>query len=244
MLEGLYSAAAGMAAQQRRMEALSNDVANVNTNGYKRLRLGFRDLVYQQAGGGAGAGVRTGSGSAAEVIGRSFQPGALRQTGNQFDFAIQGPGFFQVQRPDGRLGLTRDGNFHLDVNRRLVTADGSLVQPGVTIPAGVPTDKISVSADGEVLADGQPAGRIQVVNVSAPERLNPIGDNQFEVTPESGPAQAANGAGLAQGVLEGSNVELSDAMVDMMDAQRSFTLASRAIQMQNDMMGIANQVKR
>lgn len=244
MLEGLYSAAAGMAAQQRRMEALSNDVANVNTNGYKRTRLGFRDLVYQQAGGGAGPGVRTGSGAAAEIVGRSFTQGSFRPTGNPFDLAIEGPGFFQVRRPDGTLALTRDGNFHLDENRRLVSPRGELVEPGVRIPAGVPLDHVTIGVDGVVTADGRRAGRIEVVNVAGPERLRSIGDNLFEVTPESGPAQGERGARLHAGHLEGSNVEMSDALVDMMDAQRSFTLASRAIQMQNEMMGIANGVKR
>ena len=244
MLEGLYSAAAGMAAQQRRMEALSNDVANVNTNGYKRVRLGFRDLVYQQAGGGANPNVRTGSGSAAEIVGRSLQQGALRQTGNTFDFAIEGPGYFQVRRPDGTLALTRDGNFHLDSNRRLVNAEGALVEPGVTIPQNVPNEQVSVSPNGQVLADGRAAGRIQIYNVAAPERMQALGDSSFLPTAESGPARVENGARLLPGALEGSNVEISDAMVDMMDAQRSFTLASRAIQMQNEMMGIANGVKR
>ena len=244
MLEGLYSAAAGMAAQQRRMEALSNDVANVNTNGYRRVRLGFRDLVYQQAGGGANAGVRTGSGAAADFVGRSQQQGALRQTGNTFDLAIEGPGFFQVRRADGTLALTRDGSFRLDNNRRLVNSQGQLVEPGLTIPRGVTNGDVSVAPDGRVTAGGRLVGRIAIYNVAAPEQMLGAGDNLFVPTAESGPVREQRDGRLVQGHLEGSNVELSDALVDMMDAQRSFSLASRAIHMQDEMMGIANGVKR
>src|SRR6266550_963465 len=114
MLEGLYSAAAGMAAQQDRMDSLANDVANVNTPGYKGLRVGFRDLVYQQSGRGAQANVRTGSGAAATPLGRGQAQGPLQQTGNPLDLAIQGPGFFEVRRANGQLALTRNGNFRLD----------------------------------------------------------------------------------------------------------------------------------
>ena len=244
MLEGLYSAAAGMAAQQRRTEALANDVANVNTTGYKRVRLGFRDLIYQQAGAGARGGVRTGAGAAAEIVGRSQVQGALRQTDNPLDLAIEGPGFFQVRRADGSLALTRDGSFRLDSGGRLVNSQGALVEPGVRIPAGTPDDQISVARDGSVTAAGRPAGRIVLVNVPAPERLQAVGDNLFVATAASGPVRAEAGGRLAQGMLEGSNVDLADALVDMMDAQRSFALASRAIQMQDEMMGIANGVKR
>src|SRR5215216_4542078 len=133
MLEGLYSAAAGMAAQQQRMDALANDVANVNTAGYKRQRTGFRDLVYQQAARGAAAGVELGSGVAAMTVGRSMAPGQLRETGNPLDFSIEGPGFFLVRLPNGQEGLTRDGSFHLDSRGRVVTANGA--QVGITVPA-------------------------------------------------------------------------------------------------------------
>src|SRR5688500_2976747 len=113
MLEGLYSAAAGLVAQQRRLDAISNDIANVSTTGYKRQRVGFRDLVYQQAGQGAGQGVQTGSGSAAQTVGRRFVAGPLRQTDRALDVAIDGPGFLQVRRPDGSIALTRDGSLQV-----------------------------------------------------------------------------------------------------------------------------------
>src|SRR4051812_41828867 len=147
MLEGLYSAAAGMAAQQDRMDSLANDVANINTPGYKRLRVGFRDLIYQQSGRGALANVRTGSGAAAVTLGRGQAQGSLQQTGNSLDVAIQGPGFFQVRRANGQLALTRNGNFHLDGNGRLVNPDGALVQPALSAPRGTDPSKIKIAPD-------------------------------------------------------------------------------------------------
>src|SRR5256885_11520224 len=148
MLEGLYSAAAGMAAQQDRMDSLANDVANVNTPGYKHLRVGFRDLIYQQTGRGALTNVRTGSGAAAMSLGRGEAQGVLQQTGNPLDLAIQGPGYFQVRRPDGQIALTRDGNFRLDPTGRLVNQEGALVEPGITVPRGTDASKLHVASDG------------------------------------------------------------------------------------------------
>jgi flagellar basal-body rod protein FlgG len=246
MLEGLYSAAAGMAAQQERMDSLANDVANVNTPGYKRLRVAFRDLVYQQSGRGAQPNVRTGSGSAASTLGRGQAQGVLQQTGNPLDLAIQGPGFFQVRRPNGQIGLTRDGNFRLDGTGRLVNQEGALVQPAITAPRGTDASQLQIARDGTVsIGAGRPLGRIQVVNVTSSDGLQPLGDNVFAITAQSGPARAAGrGTGIAQGTLEMSNVQMGDAMVDMMDAQRSFELASKAINMQDQILGIANGVKR
>jgi flagellar basal-body rod protein FlgG len=246
MLEGLYSAAAGMAAQQDRMDSLANDVANVNTPGYKHLRVGFRDLIYQERGRGASTGVRTGAGAAAMTLGRSQAEGSLQTTGNPLDLAIQGSGFFQVRRPDGQIALTRNGNFRLDDTGRLVNQDGVLVQPGITAPRGTDPKQLQVAADGTVTIDqGRPLGRIQLVDVPSRDGLRPIGDNLFAVTQGSGAARAvARGTTIAQGSLEMSNVQLADAMTDMMDAQRSFELASRAINMQDQILGIANGVKR
>jgi flagellar basal-body rod protein FlgG len=243
MLEGLYSAAAGLNAQQRRLDAISNDIANVSTTGYKRLRVGFRDLVYQQAGQGAGQGVLTGNGAAAQTVGRSLAPGSLRQTERSLDVAIEGPGFIQVQREDGTLALTRDGSLQVGPDGRLRTSTGELLEPPVTIPEGV-GDQIGISPDGEVTGDGRAVGRITLVTVPAPDGLQPVGDNLFVPTAASGGQQPAAGARLQQGVLEASNVDLGDAMVDMMDSQRSFALASKAITMQDEAWGIANGVRR
>ncbi|MFL5883954.1 MAG: flagellar hook-basal body protein [Thermoleophilaceae bacterium] len=246
MLEGLYSAAAGMAAQQDRMDSLANDVANVNTAGYKGLRVGFRDLIYQQSGRGSQTSVRTGTGAAAMTLGRSRAEGSLQQTGNPLDVAIQGQGFFQVRRPNGQVALTRNGNFRLDGTGRLVNQDGVLVQPAITVPRGTDESKVAIASDGTVTAQGgRRLGQISVVDVPSVDGLQPVGDNLYALTAASGGTRPApRTTSLAQGTLEMSNVSMGDAMVDMMDAQRSFELASKAISMQDQILGIANGVKR
>jgi flagellar basal-body rod protein FlgG len=242
VLEGLYSAAAGMAAQQERMNALAGDLANVNTPGYKRQRVTFRDLAYQEAGRGALAGVRTGTGAAAVYAGRGQAQGALRRTDEPFDLAILGQGFFRVRRPEGGVALTRDGSFHRDSLGRLTTSNGAILE-GVRIPRGVNSDDVRVSPNGRVTANGRNLGRIDVVTVRNPDGLAAAGDNLFTTTALSGPVQNRGGR-IEQGVLEQSNVDLADAMVDLIDAQRSYQLASRAIQVQDQMMEVANGVKK
>ena len=243
MLEGMYSAAAGMAAQQQRLDALSNDLANTGTTGYKKLRVAFRDLVYTPTGPGAAPGVQEGAGAAATLVGRGAAQGALQRTDRPLDVALQGPGFLQVRRADGAQVLTRDGNLQLDAQGRLVADRGE--QTGITVPAGTPEDKIKIAADGTVTADGRPAGRLQLVTVRSTDGLQALGDNTFTTTAASGPAGAAGGATrLTQGALEQSNVDMADAMAEMIETQRSFELASRAIKMQDELLGIANGVKR
>jgi flagellar basal-body rod protein FlgG len=246
MLEGLYSAAAGMFAQQQRIDGVANDLANASTTGYKHVRVGFRDLLYSAQGGQAGPTVLAGAGAAAGVIGRSQEQGALQTTGQPLDLAIQGPGFFQVRRPDGSPALTRDGSLRLDATGRLTTQAGDIVQPSITVPKGTTPDELSIAADGTVrVGDGRALGRIELVTVPAPDGLQPLGGNRFAATAQSGATTAAGSdTVLRQGELEGSNVNVGDAMVDMIDAQRSFQLASKAIQMQDQMLEIANQVKR
>jgi flagellar basal-body rod protein FlgG len=246
MLEGLYSAAAGMAAQQQRIDGVSNDLANASTTGYKHVRVGFRDLLYNAQGGSAGATVLAGAGAAAGFIGRSQEQGALQTTDQPLDVAIQGPGFFQVKRPDGSLALTRDGSLRLDSQGRLTTNDGNVLQPEITVPRGTSADKLSIAGDGTVrVGTGRPLGRIELVNVPAPDGLQPLGGNLFAANAASGkPTAVGTDTILRQGALEASNVDVGDAMVDMIDAQRSFQMASKAIQMQDQMLEIANQVKR
>jgi flagellar basal-body rod protein FlgG len=243
MLQGLYSAAAGMAAQQQRIDGVSNDLANVNTTGYKQVRVGFRDLLYNAQGDQAGAEVRAGAGARADFIGRSQAQGVLKQTEQPLDLAIQGQGFFQVRRADGTVALTRDGNFRLDAQRRLTTQDGALVTPPIALPADATLDDISFGSDGAVRVGDRQVGQLRLVRVANPDGLRATGDNRFVVTEASGPAVAAD-ARITQGALEGSNVDMGNAMVEMMTAQRSFQLASKAIEMQDQMMEIANQVKR
>ena len=244
MLEGLYSAAAGMAAQQQRMDAVANDLANVDTTGYKSERIGFRDLLYAQAGPAAGAQVYEGAGAAAEQLGHTLEQGALQNTGRQLDVAIEGQGFIQVRRANGTLALTRDGSLQVNAAGRLMTSTGDFLQPNITLPPGTTPDQVTISANGTVGVAGRQLGRIQLVTVPAPEALTAAGNSLFTANAASGPVQNATGATLQQGFLEGSNVDLSDAMVNMMDSQRSFQLASKAIEMQDEMAGIANGVKQ
>jgi flagellar basal-body rod protein FlgG len=245
MLEGLNTAAAGMAAQQQRLDAVANDLANANTTGYKHQRVGFRDLVYDQTGRSSAQGVRTGSGAAAVDAGRSFGQGVLQRTDRPLDVAIQGEGFLRVKLADGRDALTRDGGLHVDGARNLTTSTGALVEPAIKVPAGVADDQISIGEDGTVLAAGNRIGRLDVVTVRSVAGLLSAGDNAFLTTAASGPAMAAPRATmLTQGALESSNTDMAEAMVAMIESQRAYQLASKAISTADEMMGIANQVKR
>jgi flagellar basal-body rod protein FlgG len=242
MLQGLYAAAAGMNAQQRRIEAVSNDVANVNTHGYRGTRVAFRDLAYVDEP--TGNGVRAGAGAAVTDAGRMTGQGAIQRTDNPLDVAIEGPGFLQVRTADGRAALTRAGSLRVDADRRLVTAGGQLVQPPVQLPQDVQPSAVQIGADGTIRSGTRELGRLRLVDVPAPQGLLATGDNLYVATAASGPVRDATGARVQQGALEGSNVDMADAMVDLMDAQRSYGLASKALQMQDQLMEIANGVKR
>ena len=189
--------------------------------------------------------MRTGSGAAAVDAGRAFGQGSLQRTDRPLDVAIQGEGFLRVRLADGRDALTRDGGLHIDGNRRLVTATGALVQPAITIPEGVAEDQISIGADGTVLANRQRVGKLDVLTVRSTQGLLSIGDNAFVATAASGaPVAAPQATVLSQGALEASNTDMASAMVEMIESQRAFQLASKAITTADEMMGIANQVKR
>jgi flagellar basal-body rod protein FlgG len=234
-----------MAAQQQRLDAVANDLANANTTGYKHQRVGFRDLVYDQTGRSSAQGVRTGSGAAAVDAGRSFAQGVLQRTDRPLDVAIQGEGFLRIRLPDGRDALTRDGGLHIDGTGNLTTSTGSLVQPAIKVPAGTAEDDVAIGADGTVTAAGRRIGRLEVVTVRSQAGLQSAGDNAFVTTATSGPAVAApRSTVLTQGALEASNTDMADAMVEMIESQRTYQLASKAITMADEMMGIANQVKR
>lgn len=246
MLDGLHSAATGMAAQQDRIAAVSNDLANASTTGYKHVRIGFRDLMYQQGGRTSAEGAaRTGTGAASVDAGRSMGQGATQRTGEALDVAIQGEGFLRVRLPDGRQALTRDGALRFDGEGKLTSSSGALVQPPISLPKGNAAEKVEISRDGTVTADGRRLGRIDLVAVRSPQGLEAVGDNAFLPSAASGAVTRAPAATtLDQGALEASNVDMSDAMVEMIDAQRSYSLASRAIQTADQMMEIANGVKR
>jgi flagellar basal-body rod protein FlgG len=239
MLNGLYSAASGMLAQQTRMDMLANDLANVDTTGYKQARIGFRDLIYNRE-----QGMRIGAGSAIVDAGRNEAEGAFNATGDPLSLAIAGPGYFQVRRGDGSLALTRSGDFTTDANGEIVTQSGERLVPRIKLPAGTDPGSVSIAADGTVSAGQTRIGKITLVNVTNAAGLTALGNNLFAATPASGRPRAISGSEIQQGYLEASNVDLAQTMVALIDAQRSFEMDSRAIQNQDQMMQVANQIRQ
>jgi flagellar basal-body rod protein FlgG len=234
-----------MLAQQQKLDAVANDLANANTNGYKRQRVGFSDLLYERGGRPTTSdNAQLGTGSRIVHNGRYFEQGNLQNTGDPLNVGIQGEGFMKVKLADGRTALTRDGNLHVDGNGRLVNNAG-VVQPQINIPKNVDESQIAIAKDGTVRAAGRQVGRIQLVTVRNAQGLQSVGDSAFVTTAASGNAAAAPAAtALTQGVLEGSNTDTAQAMVDMINAQRTYQLTSKAIETADQMMEIANQVKR
>jgi flagellar basal-body rod protein FlgG len=235
MADGLHAAASGLNAQQSRMDAIANDIANVNTAGYRKQRVVFRDLVY-----GPDA---IGSGAAADMVGRSWQPGAIVPSDNPLSLAIQGPGFFQVKLADGRTALTRAGDFQVDAQGRLGTSTGELVEPPVTIPKGTDPSQVSVAADGTVSAQGKKLGQIAVVDVPARAGLYALGSGLYLPTTASGATAQVKTSTVEQGVRESSNVDIAEAMTELIDAQRAFDLASKVVHTQDELLDIANQIR-
>ena len=241
MLEGLYSAASGMEAQQQQFDAISNDMANLDTPGYQSTVVGFHDLLYSN--GNYGSAVATGAGTAAQVVGHDQTQGAIQKTNQPLDVAVQGQGFVEVRRFDGSIGLTRNGHLELNAKRQLTTQQGMVVQPPITIPAGVPTDQVTIAPDGTVQAAGKKLGKISLVDVPAPDGLVADGDSVFSATAASGAIRAAKSTTLQQGALEGSNVDMGAEMAKMMTAQQNYAMGSQAVQYQAQMLSIANQIK-
>jgi len=239
MLNGLYSAASGMLAQQTRMDMLANDLANLNTTGYKQTRIGFRDLIYNTE-----QGMRVGAGSAVVDAGRNDAEGALQQTGDPLSLAIAGPGFFQVRRSDGSIALTRSGDLTTDASGDVVTSSGDRLVPPLHIPVGTDMTKLGVAPDGTVSVGQTTIGNITLVNVTNTAGLEALGDSQFAPTADSGQPRPVAGSAIEQGYLEASNVDLSQTMVALIDAQRSYEMDSRAIQNQDQMMQVANQIRQ
>lgn len=244
MIEGMYTAAAGMAAQQQRLDAVANDLANVSTTGYKQVRVAFRDLVYQQADAGGAEGVREGSGAAARVLGRSTAQGAIQRTEEPLDVALEGRGFIAVRLADGRDAMTRDGHLQVDSQGRLALASGELLQPRLQLPAGTSAKDVKIASDGTVTAGATTVGKIRLVDVPAPAGLLGGPNNTFIASRASGAVRDAATAKVQQGALESSTVDIATAMTSMMEAQRGFQLASKAIETQDRLMEIANGVKR
>jgi flagellar basal-body rod protein FlgG len=245
MLEGMYTAAAGMAAQQDRMDAVSNDLANANTTGYKQVRVGFRDLLYGAGGPGAAAGVQFGAGAAATAMGRNESQGAFQDTGQPLDVALSGPGFIAVRDLNGKPAMTRDGALRINEAGRLTTDQGLLIDPAITFPKGTQPSDVTIGADGTITVAAKTVGKLKLVDVRASNALSSGPANVFYATAGSGPMIAADkNTRLQSGVLETSNVDMGQAMVDMIQAQRTYELASKSISVQDEMMQTANQVKK
>jgi len=242
MLEGLYSAAAGMSAQQEQLNAIGNDLANLSTSGYQSERVAFSDLLYNPVEM-AGTDTTVGAGASARVIGRSEAQGSVKQTGDPLDVAIEGEGYMQVTLPTGAVALTRNGALSLDANRTLTTAEGNRISPPITVPAGIPESAISIGRDGTVTAAGKTLGQIKLVTVTAPQHLLSDGNGVLLANAASGPTHAAADALIHQGALEESNVDVAREMALMVSTQRSFQMTSSAIQSDSQMMSIANELR-
>jgi len=254
MINSLWIAKTGMEAQQMQLDVISNNLANVATNGFKSGSAVFEDLMYQnlrQVGSNTSdqttlpTGLQVGLGVRTVATSRTFTQGALQQTGNTLDLAIQGNGFFQITMPDGTTGYTRDGSFQLDNQGRVVTANGMLVQGGVTVPATATS--VSVAANGVVTATipgtitPQSIGTITIANFVNPAGLNPLGQNTYQETVASGQpttgTAGANGLGsLTEGYVESSNVNVVQELVDMIQTQRAYEMNSKAVQASDQML--------
>lgn len=243
MIEGLYASAAGMEAQQQQLDAISNDLANMSTPGYQATEVGFHDLLYSSGGASSGSAVATGAGAASSIVGRSQAQGSIQQTGQPLDVALAGAGYLEVRRPDGTIGLTRNGTLQVNAQGQLTTDLGMPLQPPVTLPKGTPASDVKIASDGSVSAGGRPLGRLSIVDVPAPDQLVADGDGVFSATAASGAIRTATGATVQQGALESSNVDVNRVMVEMQAAQSSYSMESKALQYQDQMLQIANQVR-
>ena len=256
----LYSAATGMEAQQLNLNTIANNLANVNTPGFKRSKIEFQDLLYQkpraagaEAGGGnvVPTGIEVGNGSRVAATGKVFTQGQHNHTGEQLDVAIQGDGFFEIQRPDGTLGYTRDGSFKLSAAGTVVTNDGMPVLSGFqAVPPG--TTNINIAETGEVTyqsANGNTTFRLNLTRFPNPGGLRSLGGNLYEETDSSGtpevgaPAELGYGS-IMQGYSESSNVNIVEEMVNLIVAQRAYEINSKSIQTSDEMLQNIAQMKR
>lgn len=265
MLRSLYTAASGMVAQQFNIDTISHNLANVNTTGFKKVRPEFQDLLYltinrpvapETGAGGSPVGLSLGLGVRASGSQTIFEQGNLQPTSNPLDLALSGPGFFVVKGPNDEELYTRDGSFKLDADGNLVTTDGYYVQGDggeINIPSGA-TD-INVAKDGSISymnpGDTEPvsAGKLTIVQFINPAGLDRIGRNLYRATAASGEAQAVDettgrSVTVEQGFLETSNVQVVEEMVNLITAQRAYELNSKAIQASDEMLNIANNLRR
>jgi flagellar basal-body rod protein FlgG len=260
MLRALYSAASGMEAQQMNLDVISNNLANVNTTGYKKSKIEFQDLLYdtqrsagaeQGSGNQLPTGLQIGHGSQVVATSKLFTTGELSATGAPLDLAIQGDGFFEVQLPDGTKAYTRDGALKTSSDGHITTSDGLVVQGGFQpVPAG--TTSINVSSSGQVSytgASGTTSFQVQLVRFANPSGLQAQGHNIYIETPASGTPELGNpnqnGFGsLEQGYLELSNVQVVEEMVNLIVAQRAYEVNAKAVQASDEMLQMSNNLRR
>lgn len=242
MLEGLYSAGAGMEAAQEQLSAVSNNMANMDTPGYQAEILGFHDLLYSTDNAAPSTAI-VGAGSSAQTLGFSQAQGSLQPTGNPLDVALSGPGYLQVRQPDGTTGLTRNGTLQINAQGQITTSLGMELVPPLTLPKGTQPREVAIAPDGTVTVANQKVGQLKIVQVTAPDRLLPQGNSVYGVTAASGPVQAARGVTLQQGFLEQSNVDVNTEITDMMTAQQAYDMGSRAVQMEGQLGQIAATLK-
>lgn len=249
-----------MQSQQMNLDVISNNLANVNTTGYKKSKIEFQELLYQTtrepgseqaAGNVLPTGIQVGQGSRPVATSRIFTSGDLTQTGAQLDVAVQGDGLFQVQMPDGTLAYTRDGAFKTDATGRIVTSDGLPLQGGFQpVPPG--TTNITISSSGLMTytgANGTTNSQVQLVRFNNPAGLMSLGSNLYKESLASGPPElgtpGTNGFGtLNQGYLEMSNVKVVEEMVNLIMAQRAYEVNSKAVQAADEMMQLSNNLRR
>jgi flagellar basal-body rod protein FlgG len=261
MLRSLYTAATGMEAQQVKMDVIAHNLANTGTTGYKRNRAEFEDLLSETVRNAAPPNAQTGGRPSPLQVGlgvrtvattRSYAQGDMQSTQNPLDVAIEGSGFFRVERPNGEHAFTRAGNFRIDATGRLVTQQGEAVEPGITVPQEATS--VTIRADGAVLAklpgrdDAAELGAIELATFVNPGGLESIGNNLLVSTQASGEAirlrPGEQGAGtLAQGYLEGANVKAAEEMIDMISTQRSYELNSKVIQTADQMLQRLTQLR-
>jgi flagellar basal-body rod protein FlgG len=256
----LYSAATGMEAQQLNLNTIANNLANVNTPGFKRSKIEFQDLLYQKprasgtdSGGGniVPTGVEVGNGSRVAATSKVFTQGQLTNTGEKLDIAVQGDGFFEVQRPDGTIAYTRAGSFKTNAQGQVVTIDGLPILSGFQpIPPGA--TNVAISEDGQVTvqsATGNQKFSLTLVRFANPSGLRSLGGNLFEETAASGtPEQGKPGeqgfGRTIQGYIEASNVNIVEEMVNLIIAQRAYEINSKSIQTSDEMLQNVANMKR
>ena len=262
MIRALYTAASGMNAQQANMDNVAHNLANVNTTGFKKSRVEFEDLMYQEtrtAGSSASSateapvGLEVGLGTRAVATSRDFSSGNLRQTSGPLDLAIEGDGFFQISLPNGTTAYSRSGTFHRDSQGMIVTNEGYALQPNITVPPNATS--LSISKDGIVSAQipGQTAsqnlGTIELASFTNAAGLRPLGGNLFTATSASGDAETGvpgsdSRGTLAQGFVEDSNVSVVEEMVNMIIGQRAYEANSRVIKASDEMLQQVNNLVR